>query len=107
MKWKKEKLHTYIWYILWFVSVFSLWLTDYLWVGYVAFALLGLTLVIYNKEYTDDLKEYYKGMSKKIPLLYPPEYVEKTSWTFQRGLAIFVGVVFLVAGLFELYKDIG
>lgn len=78
-----------------------LFVKNFFWHQVVFPTLMGLFIIILNKRLSDEFKEYYIRQSKKFSLLWPPQWINKISWRFQRFLTIFVGVAFFVGGIYN------
>ena len=64
--------------------------------------LFGSFIIITNRKQVDDNNAYYFRMSKKVPSLFPSSWVGKTSYKFQKLIAILVGIAFISVGIVSL-----
>jgi len=85
-----------IWYVIigfWVYAAF----TSNQWLGFIAVPLfVGLFIIITNKKQVDDRNAFYVKMSKKIPLLFPPSWIGKTSYKAQGWITVLIGILFIV-----------
>lgn len=85
-----------IWYLiigLWIYAAF----TSNQWLGFIAVPLfVGLYLLITNKQQVDEGNAFYVNMSKKVPFLFPPSWVGKSNYKFQRLIAVLLSIAFII-----------
>lgn len=86
--------------IVWF-AIIGLWtygaFTNNQWLAFVVAPLfIGLFIIITNKKQVDDRNEFFIRMSKRVPFLFPPSWIGKTNYKFQRWITVLLGISFIV-----------
>ena len=96
-----KKIHL-IWLSLLGLGAYATYTSNH-WFGQIIVPLLvGLFVIIYNKELVDDTNESYIKSSKRFPALYPPSVLTKTFYKHQRWGIVAFGVLFILAAIYNL-----
>lgn len=93
-----------IWYLAFGIWLFGLYKSIFL-ISHIAGPLfLGVFSIVNSKGEVNDVNSFYRKMSKIMPALFPPSFLEKTSNKFQNSFTVLIGVLFLLFGVFNLLR---
>lgn len=97
------KTRDIIWFIIIGLGIYGVF-ADIQWLANtVAPVLIGIFILTTGKQQVDDGNSFYEKMSKRIPFLFPPSWVEKSPSKAQILITVIVGILFIVFGFVSFF----
>lgn len=93
-----------IWFVILGLGIYGAF-ANIQWLTFVLTPLLiGIFLIVTNKQQVDDANTFYTNMSKRVPFLFPSSWIGKTNYKFQRLISILLSIGFILFALVNLFN---